>query len=138
MARKIIFISAVVLLTLLVGFACARPKINMNPGKWEITTRTTMPGIPPRSVTHTQCIKSDDLLPMSQDSKQTCRVTDTTISGNTVSWKISCGAGASGMSGSGEVTYEGDSMRGSMVFTMKAYGTTMKNTIAGRRIGDCD
>ena len=131
-----IFLSVVVFSLCLTVSAFAGPQ--MNPGKWEITTKTEMPGIPPQTLTHTQCITNADLVPMSQDANQECKVTDIQTQGGTVSWKISCGGQAGGMSGTGQVTYEGDRMHGTMSMTITPYGTSVKNTLSGRRVGNCD
>jgi len=136
MRRKIIFISLVASISLLIGYAWAGPQ--MNPGKWEITTKTEMAGMPPQSMTHTQCITNNDLVPMSEDASRECQVTDIQTKGNTVSWKMTCGGQGGRMEGTGQITYNGDSMQGTMQMTIAPYGTQVKNTISGRRIGDCD
>ena len=136
MGRRILFISIVIGIALSLGTAWAGPQ--MNPGKWEITTTTEMAGMPPQSITHTQCMTNEDSVPMSKDANQECQVTDVTTNGNTVSWKISCGGQGGGMTGNGSVTYNGDSMNGTMTMTMTSYGTNVKNTFSGRRIGPCD
>ncbi|OPL12560.1 MAG: hypothetical protein AVO39_11485 [delta proteobacterium MLS_D] len=118
------------------GSAWAEPQ--MNPGKWEITTTTEMAGIPPQSATHIQCITRDDLVPVSEDAQQECEVNDIKIEGDTVSWKIACQGEGGGMEGTGQVTYRGDSMNGTMNMTIKPYGSNVKNTFSGRRIGKCD
>lgn len=135
MNRKIIW-SAMVLLVVFALDAWAGPQ--MNPGKWEITTTTEMAGMPPQTLTHIQCITNEDLVPMSGDADQECQVTDVTTQGNTVSWKITCGGQGGGMSGTGRVTYEGDRMHGSMEMIIAPYGTPVKNTLLGRRLGACD
>jgi hypothetical protein len=136
MTRKIIFISMVASISLLIGYARAGPQ--MNPGKWEITTKTEMAGMPPQSMTHTQCITNNDLVPMSKDASRECQVTDIQTKGNAVSWKMTCGGQGGSMEGTGQITYHGDSMQGTMQMTIAPYGTQVKNTISGRRIGDCD
>ena len=136
MAKKIILMNMVIAVSLCVGTAWAGPQ--MNPGNWEITTNTEMTGMPPQSITHTQCITTDDLVPVSNDANQECRVTDVQMNGNTVTWKITCGGDQNGMDGTGQVVYAGDSMQGAMTFTIRPYGSQMKNTISGRRIGNCD
>ncbi|MBN1625698.1 MAG: DUF3617 family protein [Deltaproteobacteria bacterium] len=136
MAKKIfymIFVSSVI-----VSFGTAFAGPNMDPGKWEITTKTEMAGMPPQSVTHEQCITNNDLVPVSGDANQECQVEDTQINGDTVSWKITCGGQGGGMTGTGKITYNGDSMNGEMNMTIAPYGTQVKNTISGRRIGDCE
>ncbi len=110
----------------------------MNPGKWKITTTTEMAGMPPQSVTHTQCTTPDDLIPMSQDASQECQISDIKKQDNTVSWKIVCGGGNNKMNGTGVVTYKGNTMNGTMNMTIVSYGTHVKNKISGQRIGPCD
>lgn len=129
-----------VLITLIVAAAApARAGSRMNPGSWEITTRTQMAGMPTQTMTHTQCITSDDQVPVSREAGQECRVTDIVTKGNTVSWKMSCGGEDNGMTGTGSVTYNGSSMSGKMDMTVTG-GANMRitNTMTGRRIGDCD
>ena len=135
MNKKIIFLSVAVFI-LLAGYALAGPKIN--PGKWKITTTTEMAGMPPQSSTHTQCMTSDALVPMSQNASQECQISDIKTQGNTASWKITCGGGSGKMNGTGVVTYNGDTMNGSMNMIIASHGTAVNNKISGRRIGPCD
>lgn len=136
MAKRLFYVIFISLVIVSFGTAFAGP--NLNPGKWEITTKTEMTGMPPQSVTHEQCITSKDLVPMSGDANQECQVEDIQTNGNTVSWKLTCGGQGGGMTGTGQVTYKGDSMTGTMDMTIEPYGTQVKNTLSGRRIGDCD
>lgn len=136
MKRKLLLISIVSAIALSVVTAWAGPE--MNPGKWEITTKTTMAGMPTQSITHIQCITKEDLIPVNQDDNQECQVTDIVYEGNTVSWKISCGGQSGCMKGTGKVTYNGDSMRGTMHMTMSGSDMQINNQLYGRRIGTCD
>jgi hypothetical protein len=135
--QNLFLITVLSFITLSIGMAWAGPK--MNPGKWEITTQTEMAVMPSQSVKHVQCITADDMVPVSQDANQQCKVTDIVRSGNTMSWKISCGGQGGGMEGTGSVTYTGDTMKGVMNMTIKGAGNMqVKNVMSGRRIGDCD
>lgn len=137
MERKILLLILITFSTVLMGTVWAGPK--MNPGTWEITTRTQIAGMPTQVLKHVQCITADDLVPVSQDANQECQVTNIVYSGNTVSWKISCGAQDGGMTGTGSVTYNGNSMNGAMDMTVTGGGNMrVKNTMTGKRIGDCD
>jgi len=131
--RKVINVS---MFLLFAGFVLAEP--NMNPGKWEITTKTEMAGMPAQSMTHVQCITKNDLVPMSEEAGQQCKVTDVKTSSNTVSFKIACGGQGGGMSGAGTITYDGDTMNGIMTMTISGADMTVKNTLNGKRLGDCD
>ena len=113
---------------------------NINPGLWEFTTETQMQGaanmqIP--SETHTQCITPDDLVPMSQNASQECQISNVVTSGDTITWDIVCGGQGGQMEGTGEVTYHGDTMEGSMTMTISGANMQLTNTITGRRTGPC-
>lgn len=136
MTHKILIVVSVGVFLFLPGAIQADP--NMNPGKWEINTRTEMAGMPAQSMTHTQCITGKDLVPMDENANRECTVSDVQTSGDTVSWKIECGGQGGGMAGTGTITYNGDSMSGNMTMTISGTDMTVKNTISGKRIGDCD
>jgi hypothetical protein len=136
MERKIFSIGLTVFITILVSAAWAGPQIN--PGKWEITTRTEMQGMPPQSETHIQCLTDENVVPMSKEASQECRVEDIVVKGNTVSWKIFCGGQGGQMEGTGQITYQGDSMEGVMHMAITGANMEFINHITGRRIGECD
>ena len=136
MKYKCIAIGMLVSAALLVGHAWAGPQ--MNPGKWEITTKTEMAGMPPQSITHTQCITNDDLVPMSEDAGKECQVSDIRIEGNTAHWRIVCGGKGGQMEGTGQVTYRGDTMVGTMQMEVSGANMQITNHLTGRRIGNCD
>ena len=124
---------------LMAGPAFAGP--NINPGLWEFTTETQMQGGGAMQVpaeTHTQCITQDDLVPMSQNASQECQITNVVTSGDTIRWDIVCGGQGGQMDGSGEVTYHGDTMNGTMAMAISGTNMQITNTITGRRIGNCN
>jgi hypothetical protein len=127
---------------LLVPFLAAQvAQVNMNPGLWEITTTTEMVGMPgagPPPLTHTQCITAEDLVPQSEEASEVCTVSDINTEGNTISWKITCGGQGGGMEGTGTITYNGDTMEGTMEMAMPMTGMQIKNTLVGKRIGECE
>lgn len=137
MVKKIlnmIFVASVV-----VSFGTAFAGPNMNPGKWEIATTTQMAGMPSQTQTNVQCLTDNDMVPTTDNANQQCRIEDILVNGSTVSWKITCEEGqAGGMTGTGEITYSGDTMNGVMNMSIPSYGAEIKNTLSGRRIGDCD
>ena len=99
-----------------------------------------MPGMPVQipPATHTQCISQKDLVPQSQEPGQECQISNTKVSGDTVSWTIVCTSQGGTMEGKGQITYKGDQMNGSTEMVMKNQGVTMKSKIRGRRVGNCD
>lgn len=137
MAKKIFYTIFISLVIVSFGTAFADP--DMNPGEWEITTETQMTGMSPQTQTHVQCLTNNDTVPINDEANETCRIEDIQVKGDTVTWEMTCGEGdEGGMNGTGWVTYKGDTMNGEMDMTIMPWGTKMKNTLTGRRIGDCD
>ena len=71
-------------------FACSSKPSgpNMKEGKWEITVKFETTGkmpfqMPPQ--TFTQCIKKDNAIPQKAEPDQDCKITKSTMSGDTVS-----------------------------------------------------
>ncbi len=138
MNRKMFLIATVCFMAIFLGVAFAGP--NMNPGKWEITTKTEMAGMPGMipPVTHTQCLKGDVRVPQSDEASKECKITDIKQNGDAISWKIVCSGKNGEMEGTGKVIYKGDTMTGEMDMVIKGAGMHIKNTISGKRIGKCD
>jgi hypothetical protein len=117
---------------------------NMREGMWEITTKMEMPGksdvaMPQQIVRH--CVTRKDL----DDPRRTtpaadsrCKMADYKLQGNTATWKMAC-EGQAGMTGTGTITYGGDSYSGNQTMAMKQSGQVMnlKMNFSGRRVGDC-
>ena len=118
--------------------AAAVKGVNMNEGKWEITSTVEMKGMPAGMMqpqTFTACLKQTDYVPKNADQKD-CTMKNVNVSGNTVSWEAVC----KDSSGKGTITYAGDTYDGMMEMTMKEGGkdTSMKMTMKGKHIGPCD
>jgi len=139
MKKRMFFTVLIVSMLLVVGTAVAGPDIK--PGQWKFTTKTKMhgaPGMQNMSATHVQCITQQERVPMSQDASQECQVSDVAVKGNTVSWKMVCGGEGGRMEGTGQVTYLGDSMEGTMHLVIADSNMQVSNYITGQRIGDCN
>ena len=139
MKKKVFFIGlAIVVLSL--GTVWAQP--DMKPGKWEITTKMEMGGMPPQTIKHVQCLTAEDMVPVQRESEhQECKTMDVVEKGNTITWKMVCEGEGSKMEGDGKVTYSEDSMNGTVNMTMNIEGgNTMhvKNVMTGKRLGKCD
>lgn len=131
-------------LTLLVSVSALAAQVPQNPmreGRWEVTAQMQMPNVPiqiPETKT-TQCVTAEQLkdpasaLP-SGPGQSSCKVTDYKVSGSTVSWKMACSA-PQAMSGSGELTFAGDSYTGTVLMSTPQGGMSMK--LAAKRVGDC-
>ena len=132
---------ALALLVSVSALAAQTPQNPMREGRWEIIGQMQMPNVPvqiPETKT-TQCVTAEQLkdptsaLP-SGPGQDSCKLTDYKVSGNTVSWKMACAAPQT-MSGSGELTFAGDSYTGTVIMSTPQGEMTMK--LAGKRLGDC-
>jgi hypothetical protein len=111
-------------------------------GKWESTIQMEMPNMPMKipaqtvatCVTKEQAENAENLIPKTGDKRGGCTYTDVKVEGSTVSWKVVCEK--SGMTGSGSMTYHGDTYEGSMQMKMRDQDITGKMT--GKFLGACD
>src|SRR3954471_12428451 len=88
-------------------------------GKWQTTMEMEMEGMPMKMppITATHCItkeqadNAENAIPRSQRDTG-CTMTDVKVDGSTISWKMTCEK--QGMTGTGTVTYAGESYTGKM------------------------
>jgi hypothetical protein len=116
----------------------------MPPGKWEVTSKIEMPGMPAEMAAKmgakvfTHCIVagknkwSDEHSPSAQRS---CERTDMKVSGNDISWKMVC---KEGITGEGHVKHNGKD-----AYTMKLNMTSPRGVMTmqteGKRLSaTCD
>lgn len=135
MLKKLFFGSIILLTAISITFAASGP--NMKEGLWEITTKTKMPGMEMPPMKHTQCITKNDLVPQSSQPGQECKITETKVIGNTVTWTMQCKTQGGEMKGTGKITYSGDSFEGTMIMSMPQANMKITTHISGKRIGDC-
>jgi len=119
--------------------------VNMHQGLWEITTEMEMQGMPMKMPArkHTQCLTKENMLktmvPKEQTQEEECKITDTKIRGNTVTWVMKC-SGEDAMEVTGKITYHGDTFEGTITMISndpEEDKMKMINHISGRRIGKC-
>ncbi len=134
MVKNMFFIAVLILAT--VSITLAGPDIKE--GKWEMTTKMEMKGMPMEMppVTHTQCLTKKDFVPQNAPNEQKCEPVQSKINGNTVTWTINCNGQGGPATGSGKITYSGDSFKG--VVKMKQGGMDMTSHITGKYIGKCE
>lgn len=115
----------------------------MKPGLWEITMKMEGAGMPasisPTKVRH--CYRAEDLKDLRNtlpEKNSNCKVSDWKESGNTVSWNMAC-TGEHAMTGSGSITYSGETYTGTTKMTMTHGGQkmTMSQKYSAKRVGDC-
>jgi len=111
----------------------------MNPGKWQITVATSIAGmddaVPPTTVT--ECVTSEEAAnpqPPAAGQGSDCKFNDYKVSGNSITWSISCPKEE--LSGSGSMTFSGDSYTGAT--KMKIGDAAVTQKLTGQRLGACD
>jgi len=137
MLKKLFAVSAILLAVISISFASSGP--NMQEGMWEITSKMEMPGMPMEMppMKHTQCLTKKDLAPQSSQPGQECKMTQTKVVGNTVTWTVLCKGQGGNMKGTGKITYSGNSFKGTIKMSMIGENMEMICHISGHRIGDC-
>ena len=131
--------AALVILFFSISTSFAGSEPNMQEGKWEITTKVEMPGMPMNMppVTHTQCLTKDDFVPQKSQSGDECQISNVEVSGDTVTWVMQCKGQGGETKGSGEITYRGTSFKGIIKMTVVPSNMQMTSKINGSRIGNC-
>jgi hypothetical protein len=126
------------------AIATSSVQAQMKPGRWETTSKMEMSGMPMAmpATTVTICHRASDdpgVPPLPEDMKNDCKIGDLKTDGGTQSWTMSC-TGENKMTGKGSMTYQGASYSGTIDMRMDMPGEapmTMKQTVTGRRLGDC-
>lgn len=123
--------------------AAAADGVNMQEGLWEITSKASIQGMPfdMPPTTYTQCLTKENIIPQEQNQEQQeCKLIDSDISGNTVTWSMACSQNGMTSNISGKISYKGTTMAGTMkVESNTPMGNSLMNMITnGKRIGDCN
>jgi len=142
--RKCIHVCAAVLVAVASG-AAAAAEPNMAEGKWEVTGKMTMEGLPFRMpavpISYSQCLTKKDLVPQQKEQNKDCKLVSQKIQGNIVTWVGSCvDKDGNKTDSTGTITYKGSSFDGKIDTVMrdpKGAKTTSKLQITGQRTGDC-
>ncbi len=120
--------------------AAAPASAQMKYGKWEITTKVNMPGMPMEMspMTHTQCLTEDDMMPQAEQPDHNCE-TESRVDGNTVHYTVTCDTPEGSMRGEGTSTYTDGTMSGSMHMVMEGENAMeMTQEYSGRYLGPCE
>ena len=131
-------ITAILIAFLVLFFVrIASAGMEMKDGLWEITSKMEMPGMPMQmpAVKHTQCLTSKDNVPQNKEHNQDCKIKNTDVQGNTVTWEMHCVSEGKPMKSIGKITYKGDTFEGETKMEMD--GMNMTQHMSGRRIGNC-
>ena len=116
--------------------------LDLKPGKYEITAKVEMPGMPGGTPpqTTTQCLNEQNPVPDSSAGAQGCKITDMKTRGNTVTYTMECNREGMKTKITGEMTYHGDSFEGTTQMSMgpTAGNMTVTTVLKGKRIGECE
>jgi hypothetical protein len=112
--------------------------LDMTPGKYEITTKVEMQGMPggmPAQTT-TQCLTQKDPVPSTSAEAQGCKITNMKTVGNTVTYTMACDQQGMKTESTGTMTFKGETFEGKTVMKMgpSAGGMTVTTKISGKRI----
>jgi hypothetical protein len=138
MLKELCIVLTIIVTVTSVSFAGS--ELNMQEGKWEITTKMEIPSMPMDMppMKHTQCLLKKDIVPQSSQAGQECTISQTKVTGNTVTWVMQCSGGPGGdTKGNGTITYNGSSMKGTIKMKDAQSNMEMTSHLTGRRIGEC-
>ena len=138
MLKKLSIASVILFIAISICFAGSVPDIQE--GEWEITTKINIPamGMEMPPMKHTQCLTKKDLIPQKSQAGEECKIAQSKVTGNTVTWSMQCSGGHGGeMKGTGEITYSGSSFKGKIEMKGTQSNSKMTSHINGQRIGDC-
>ena len=137
MMRKLVATAVVLLAVFSAAVVSSEP--NMQEGNWEITTSMRMPGMAEgmEPARYTQCLTRKDLVPQSSQQVEECKVSNTKVVGNTVTWVARCHSHGGDTIGNGKITYSGNRFEGTIEMTTTQSEMKTINQISGQRIGDC-
>jgi len=118
--------------------AFAADKTPGKPGKWQFSMQMEIPGMPFKMppVKMEQCVSEQDAgtaIPRDKNSKD-CKFSEPKVDGNTVTWTMDCPSQK--MKGKGQMTFEEESMEGTM--DIEADGQAMTMKYSGKRLGACE
>ena len=144
MKHQLIYLNAVSALftSLLIMSNVNAAEMKVKPGQWEFVSTTTMAMMgAPRSHTSTQCLNESGVSPktLMKDMAQGCELLDSDTSSNSMSWKVRCQQEGGEMTGEGQVSSTGDTLKGGMNMKMSFNGQAMDMSVewSGRHIGAC-
>ena len=120
---------SVFILMICVHVTMASPDIKE--GKWEITAKMEMPGMPMEmpAVIYTQCMTGKDSIPVNRNEMKDCKMLSTSTDGNTAQWDMQCTQGGEKIKSRGTITYKGDTFDGVVKITMQGMDMTQKMNV---------
>lgn len=115
--------------------------LDLQDGKYVITSKVEMPGMPMQipPVTVTQCLTNQDPLPNQSSAGQQCNIIEMKTEGQTVTWKMECTQQGQKMQSTGKMVYYGDHFEGATntMLGPQSGNMTITTLVSGKRIGAC-
>jgi hypothetical protein len=135
MYKKIAALTVLILI-LCVHITFAAPDIKE--GRWDITVKMEMPGMPMEmpAVQFTQCLSSQNNIPVNKDELKDCKILSSSTDGNTAKWVMQCSQGVQQITSRGKITYSGDTFNGEAQIQIQGMDITQK--MKGRHLGACE
>jgi hypothetical protein len=146
--KRFCFLMSSVAVAVLAGTATAQmPKLDTQPGKWNYSTRTEIPGIGTIPMSFDQCVTQKDIdegrnLSAQKEAGVDCKYSDVKQTGNRYQFVATCRT--KGVAEPSVMTYDMTStptqMDAKMTMTggsAKAAGGKMNMTMSAKRLGNC-
>ena len=134
-------VTCIVSILALVNLTQAADTIPITPGLWEIKGTTTNPFSGSKTFSSQECMTENGIGPetMMKDMPSDACEVNTSVSGNTITYDMSCSMQGQQMTGNGSFTVNGDTAEGEMTMRSSISGQTFEITSisTGKRIGDC-
>ena len=142
MLTKILVGSGVVAATMGVAGLSLAEGMQVEPGKWEFTTRVVAPMMPtPITTVETECVTRSEIRPqMFLRDIGGCTLEQSEADAVSMRWKMTCMNPSGRVDGEGSAHSTGTTVRGAMSLLMHANGQQMSMTHnwEGKRVGPCD
>ncbi len=111
----------------------------IKPGMWEYTMTMTNSLTGTRTTKSKECIKEKEFDPGSMMGDENCKVTNSTLTGDTLNFSMACSMQGGQATMSGVYQTDGNTGSGSMNMEMSMGGQTMtmETTMTANRLSDC-
>ena len=131
------FVISIVVTTFMLVSNPLMAEPNMKEGKWQVHSKMEMVGMPMQipAQTFTYCLTKEDMVPRQENPDQSCKMLDSGVKGNSVTWRMECSTPQGPSNIDGKITYKGDTFEG--VIKVKQAGMVFIQRMNGKWIGLC-
>ncbi|WP_028468804.1 DUF3617 domain-containing protein [Neptunomonas japonica] len=117
--------------------------VPFNAGKWEITSRASMPMLAKPLVNkNVECIREKTISAdhFTQKTRGNCKATDVRVNGKNIQWNMSCNLEGNLVTGRGNMQVNDTKVKGKAIIAMSMQGMKleMTTTWSGKRLGECN